>query len=344
MSATALFFAAAGFVRPSALARVVAPARPAHTVTAAHLIAMTSTPQKVGVVGATGAVGKEVIGVLTKRGYPMSSIRLFGSERSAGTKVATSLGDVTIEAFNVDAARETDVLFLCVDGTFALEHGPKLSAPGGPIVIDNSSAFRRDPNIPLIVPEINAASGKGHRLIANPNCTTAILLMALAPLVALLGIKKLIVSTYQAASGAGAEGMAELQEGLAAGVAGKPVTNKVRSPPCAARHLALSLRVARLHAPFACTPARSKCPPRYFSLLGLTGVPLVLARSDAWMCVGWCASLTCAHSSHVHLPPPAPPLGLRPRRPPVLAPSTNGRSPRTRPLSNTAGLRTPAAL
>ncbi|KAG8466347.1 hypothetical protein KFE25_002103 [Diacronema lutheri] len=192
---------------------------------------MTATAQKVGIVGATGAVGKEVIGVLEKRGYPMSSVRLFGSERSAGTVVSTSLGDVSIEAFSVDAARQTDVLFLCVDGSFALEHGEKLAAPGGPLVIDNSSAFRRDPKVPLLVPEINAASGKGHRLIANPNCTTAILLMALAPLVALFGVKRVIVSTYQAASGAGAEGMAELQEGLAAGVAGKPFTNKVFAHP-----------------------------------------------------------------------------------------------------------------
>lgn len=225
--------AAAGFVRPSALPsalpRAAAPARPVRLAAAARLPAMTSSPQRVGIVGATGAVGKEVIGVLTKRGYPMSSIRLFGSERSAGMAVPTSLGDVIIEAFSVDAARETDVLFLCVDGSFALEHGPKLSAPGGPIVIDNSSAFRRDPKIPLIVPEINAHTGKGQRLIANPNCTTAILLMAIAPLIALLGIKRLIVSTYQAASGAGAEGMAELQEGLAAGVAGKPFVNKARA-------------------------------------------------------------------------------------------------------------------
>ncbi|KAJ1632239.1 aspartate-semialdehyde dehydrogenase [Pavlovales sp. CCMP2436] len=192
---------------------------------------MTTTPQRVGIVGATGAVGKEVIGVLEKRGYPVSALRLFGSERSAGTKVATTFGEVTIEAYSLAAARETDVLFLCVDGDFALANGEKLSAPGGPLVIDNSSAFRRDPKIPLVVPEINAGSAKGARLVANPNCTTAILLMCLAPLVKLLGLKRAIVSTYQAASGAGAEGMAELQEGLAAGVAGKPIPNKVFAHP-----------------------------------------------------------------------------------------------------------------
>jgi hypothetical protein len=224
---------------PSAFARSFAPVKAINPVAAARLVSMTTTPQKVGIVGATGAVGKEVIGVLAKRGYPMSSLRLFGSERSAGTEVSTSMGAVKIEPFSVDAARETEVLFLCVDGSFALEHGAALSAPGGPLVIDNSSAFRRDPLVPLIVPEINAHTGKGQRLIANPNCTTAILLMALAPLVKLLGIKRLIVSTYQAASGAGAEGMAELQEGLKAGVEGKPVINKVSTARRAPRLLAL---------------------------------------------------------------------------------------------------------
>jgi hypothetical protein len=226
-----LVIAAAVAFRPpissAMVGRTVTPASPMHA--AARVIAMTATKQKVGIVGATGAVGKEVIGVLEKRGYPMESLRLFGSERSAGIKVATSMGDVTIEAFSLAAARETTVLFLCVDGTFALEHGPALAAPGGPLVIDNSSAFRRDPKIPLIVPEINAKAGKGERLIANPNCTTAILLMALYPLVKLLGLKRIIVSTYQAASGAGAEGMEELKEGLKAGVEGRPIVNKVRA-------------------------------------------------------------------------------------------------------------------
>lgn len=215
---------ALSFSRPAT--RYVGPLR--HSVSTTP-IGMTLEPQEVGIVGATGAVGSEVIGVLAKRGFPISRLRLFGSERSAGKTVETPMGDVVIENFSVDAARETDVLFLCVDGSFAKEHGEALSAAGGPVVIDNSSAFRMDPSVPLVVPEINAHAAKGKRLIANPNCTTAILLMALAPLVKLLGLRRAIVSTYQAASGAGAPGMDELKQGMRASLDGETVENKVRS-------------------------------------------------------------------------------------------------------------------
>ena len=161
---------------------------------------------KVGIVGATGAVGEEIVKVLGNRQFPVSELLLYASARSAGKSVATPFGSVTIEEFELGKARGLDVIFLAVGGDFSLEYAHKLSEGDGPVVIDNSSAFRMDPNVPLVVPEINQKTAKGKKLIANPNCTTAIGLMALFPLHVAYGIKKVIMSTYQAASGAGAEG------------------------------------------------------------------------------------------------------------------------------------------
>merc|ERR1719258_910086 len=138
-----------------------------------------------------------------------------------------------IEEFELEAARSVDVLFLAVSGDFALEWVPKLTADGGPLVIDNSSAYRYDDTVPLVVPEINADAARESKanLVANPNCTTAIALMALAPLHKKFGIKRCIMSTYQAASGAGAPGMSELEEGAAAIANGGKAENKVFAHP-----------------------------------------------------------------------------------------------------------------
>ena len=165
---------------------------------------------RVGVVGATGAVGKEIVAVLGKRGFPVTELRLFASTRSAGTRVATPFGEVAIEAFTPEAARGLDLALLAVSGDFAKAHARAL-AEQGIAVVDNSSALRLEADVPLVVPEVNEAAIGAHRLIANPNCTTAILVVALEPLRKAFGLKRVIVSTYQAASGAGAEGMAELE-------------------------------------------------------------------------------------------------------------------------------------
>jgi aspartate-semialdehyde dehydrogenase len=174
----------------------------------------------VGIVGATGAVGKEIIGCLEKRSFPIDKLRLFGSKRSAGRIVETNLSSdndnnsITIELFSEDAARECDVVFLAVDGDFSLAHAMNIcQGQDGPIVIDNSSAFRYKDDVPLVIPEINAETTIGKKLIANPNCTTAIGLMAVWPLHKQFGLRKLVMSTYQAASGAGQPGMDELVEG-----------------------------------------------------------------------------------------------------------------------------------
>lgn len=170
----------------------------------------------VGVVGATGAVGKEIVGCLEKSTLDVGKLRILGSERSAGSSrdTGTKFGTVEVELFSVEKARECDVVFLAVSGSFSLEHAEKIAAgEDGAVVIDNSSAFRYKAGIPLVVPEINAEVTKSAKLIANPNCTTAIGLMALWPLHKAFKLKRVLMSTYQAASGAGQPGMDELQAG-----------------------------------------------------------------------------------------------------------------------------------
>jgi aspartate-semialdehyde dehydrogenase len=170
---------------------------------------MAGKAYSVGIVGATGAVGEEILGVMEKRKFPSTNIKLYASEKSAGKVIDSSFyGKLTLEEFTFESASKLDVVLLAVGGDFSLEWAEKLS-DAGVLVIDNSSAFRYKDDVPLVVPEINIAAAKKSKkkLIANPNCTTAIALMALWPIHQKYKIKKAIISTYQAASGAGAPGM-----------------------------------------------------------------------------------------------------------------------------------------
>jgi aspartate-semialdehyde dehydrogenase len=151
-----------------------------------------------------------MIATLHKRNFPLAKLRLFASERSAGKVLNTLYGPLTVEAFNLVEVKDTDFCLMAVSGDFSKEWAPLISAEDGAIVIDNSSAWRYHDDIPLCVPEINPHTVINKRLIANPNCTTAIAAVALYPLHVKYGLKKVIISTYQAASGAGAEGMEEL--------------------------------------------------------------------------------------------------------------------------------------
>ena len=164
---------------------------------------------RVGVFGATGAVGREIVQVLGDRKFPLTELKLYASPRSAGTIMQTPLGERVVEAFHPEAGRGLDFCLLSVSGDFSRAHARALAAQGA-IVVDNSSALRLEDDVPLVVPEVNAAAIGAARLVANPNCTTAILVVALEPLRQAFGLKRVIVSTYQAASGAGAEGMTEL--------------------------------------------------------------------------------------------------------------------------------------
>jgi len=168
----------------------------------------------VGIVGSSGAVGKEMLRVLQERNFPAEKTRLFAN-RAAGQTVATQKGSIVVEKFSVEAAQECEVVLMAVSGDFSKEFSHRVK--GGPKntqVIDNSSAFRYDKDIPLVIPEINGSQDHiGADLVANPNCTTAIGAMALWPLHQKYGLKKVLMSTYQSASGAGAEGMEELVQG-----------------------------------------------------------------------------------------------------------------------------------
>lgn len=188
-SASTLSITSSRDVRSSAHSRSLH--RPSRRTT----LRMSAAGLNVGIVGATGAVGKEIVGCLEKRSFPVGALRIFGSERSAGREVDTEFGTVTVELFAEDAARECDVVFLAVDGDFSLKHAENIcEGSDGAVVIDNSSAFRYVDGIPLVVPEINAEATKGKKLIANPNCTTAIGLMAIWPLHKLFGLKKMVMS------------------------------------------------------------------------------------------------------------------------------------------------------
>merc|ERR1719335_2016183 len=186
------------------------------------------TAMVVGVIGATGAVGVEMVECLHTRKFPLTKLVLFGSERSAGKTLDTPYGPMKVEPFSVEAAHKCHIVLMAVSGGFATEFAPKITA-GGPadgvksIVIDNSSAWRYDKEVPLVIPEVNAAAMKGKHLVASPNCTTAIVAMALWPLHLTFRIKRVIISTYRAASGAGAAGMDELEQGTRVALAGDAV-------------------------------------------------------------------------------------------------------------------------
>src|SRR5579864_209600 len=186
---------------------------------------------RVGVVGATGAVGSELVKVLHDRKFPLSEVQLFASERSADKRTETPFGTTVMRRFDVASANECDIVFLCVSGEFARQHARKLAELS--LVIDTSSALRLEQDVPLVIPEINAEAARGHRLIANPNCTMAVAAMALWPLHRAFGLKKVIVASYQAASGAGADGMSELIAGAGDYLAGRPLPRNVFAHPLA---------------------------------------------------------------------------------------------------------------
>lgn len=166
--------------------------------------------QTVAIVGATGAVGHELLAVLEQRSYPVGELRLLASARSAGTTLQFAGGDVVVSELTDAATAGVDLAFLSAGGELSRQWAPRFVAAGA-VVVDNSSAFRLDAKVPLVVPEANADALSGHSgIIANPNCTTALLVVVLAPLHRRFNLQRVVVATYQAASGAGARAMAEL--------------------------------------------------------------------------------------------------------------------------------------
>lgn len=167
---------------------------------------------KIAIAGATGNVGREMLNILEERGFPASEVVALASRRSQGTEV--SYGDKTLKVKALESYdfSDTDICLMSAGGTISKEWSPKIAAQGC-VVIDNSSAWRYDSEVPLIVPEVNPEAIDAFRkrnIIANPNCSTAQLVMALKPLHDAATIKRVVVSTYQSVSGAGKDGMDEL--------------------------------------------------------------------------------------------------------------------------------------
>ncbi len=166
----------------------------------------------VAIVGSTGAVGVELLRVLEKRNFPLSKLTLLSSPRSAGKKQSFRGEEYTVQELGEDSFKDVDIALFSAGGSISKKFGP-IAAAAGAVVVDNSSAFRMDPNTPLVVPEINPEDIAAHKgIIANPNCSTIILLMAVYPIHKINPIKSIVVSTYQAASGAGAAAMQELED------------------------------------------------------------------------------------------------------------------------------------
>ena len=187
---------------------------------------MNSNPH-VAVVGATGAVGVEMLRTLEKRKFPVSQVTLLASARSAGKKMKFRGEELVIQELTKDSFAGIDLALFSAGGSISREFAP-VAARAGCVVVDNSSAFRMDDTVPLVVPEINAGDVKKHRgIIANPNCTTIVTLMALYPLHQAFSVTRLVASSYQAVSGTGAQAIEELRRQVNQVVQGQPVTKQV---------------------------------------------------------------------------------------------------------------------
>lgn len=188
---------------------------------------MKSNHYVVGIVGATGAVGQELVRLMHERNFPAGSLRLFASARSAGKTVEHGGKKYVIEEAKAGVFADVDVAFFAAGGSVTRALAPD-AVKAGCLVIDKSSALRMDPKVPLVIPEINPEKLRSHEgIIANPNCSTAIMLMGLWPLHRAFGLKRVIISTYQSVSGTGAEAVRELDAQVHASVKGEPIKHAV---------------------------------------------------------------------------------------------------------------------
>ncbi|MDB5369566.1 MAG: aspartate-semialdehyde dehydrogenase [Roseomonas sp.] len=187
----------------------------------------------VAIVGATGAVGVELLRCLEERGFPLSSLRLLASPRSAGKTMTFKGQALTVEALDDDSFAGVDIALFSAGSGISRRYAA-VAVQAGAVVVDNSSAFRMEPGVPLVVPEVNAASMAGHRgIIANPNCVAVIATVPLWPLQQRHRIRRVSAATYQAASGAGAAAMEELRLSTAAYLRGEDYTPTVLPHPYA---------------------------------------------------------------------------------------------------------------
>lgn len=188
---------------------------------------MNNASINVAIVGATGAVGQELLQLLHDRSFPMASLRLFASARSAGKVIGYAGTKYTVEEAKAGVFGNVDVAFFAAGGSVTRALAPD-AVKSGCLVIDKSSHYRMDPEVPLVIPEINPEGLRKHKgIIANPNCSTAVTLMALWPLHRAFGLKRYFASTYQSVSGTGAEAIRELEDQIQCYVKGAPLVKKV---------------------------------------------------------------------------------------------------------------------
>lgn len=187
----------------------------------------------VAIVGATGAVGIELLRVMERRKFPVADLRLLASARSAGRKLEFCSREFSVETLGPNSFAGIDLVFFSAGSGTAKQFAP-LAQDAGAVVIDNSSAFRMDGGVPLVIPEINPDDARAHRgLIANPNCTTAVALMALYPLHRAFGLRRVFASSYQAVSGSGARAIEELKRQVDASIQGGNMVAEVYPHPIA---------------------------------------------------------------------------------------------------------------
>lgn len=187
----------------------------------------------VAIMGATGAVGQELLALLESRDFPLASLKLLASARSAGSTMTFRGQSLPVETLTADSFAGMDLVLASAGGSISKEFAPHAVAAGA-VVVDNTSYFRMAPDVPLVIPEINPeAIWQHHGIIANPNCSTIIMLLPLWPIHQAVGIKRIIAATYQAASGAGAKAMAELEQQTRQVLAGEPAAPVVFPHPIA---------------------------------------------------------------------------------------------------------------
>ena len=188
---------------------------------------------RVAVLGATGAVGTELLELLASRRFPLRDLKLLASPASAGKRIDFQGESLTVQAVTASAFEDVDLVLASVGAATSQVWVPQ-AVGAGAVVVDNSSAFRMDPQVPLVVPEINPQVAATHRgIIANPNCSTILMAIAIWPLHQVQSLERVVVATYQSASGAGARGMAELQHQAQAMLAGETPATEVFPHPLA---------------------------------------------------------------------------------------------------------------
>jgi aspartate-semialdehyde dehydrogenase len=179
---------------------------------------------RIAVVGATGAAGEMTLRILEERKFPVRELRAFASERSVGKSVTFAGDAIRVEKVTPEAFRGIDIAFFSAGTSQSKEHAP-FAVRAGAVVVDKSNAFRMDPAVPLVVPEINAHAVKGHQgIVASPNCTTVVTVMALAPLHRAARVTRVVATSYQAVSGAGVRGVEELRAQTLAWARGEAIT------------------------------------------------------------------------------------------------------------------------